>query len=298
MKGDLLGGIKYFFSKNIEPFFYSKRLQRRLAAYKFVNPFELASVKLEPNPGQCCSVFCLHLTNSYGHNLQRYMAHHHVPSLSESKKLILHAIKLDDYKTYLHYQNALKKNGNFFFRQMKSAIAKQYTVNEFRLGEQDREISEIFASMKVRSFGPVLRAFFQGASQSNASSTDWNTNLAIPCQSHWEVFFGVFMPTSGSPVNGVNSPAKLISFATLHRIGNIISYKDCIGHGLYLKYGVTKLLHAEIMRWILDSGDPRVVGVQYLVHGSLQRGGDGFFFWKKKALFEPCLISSIDGLQN
>ena len=47
------------------------------------------------------------------------------------------------------------------------------------------------------------------------------------------------------------------------------------------------------MHWLLDSDDPDVQGLEYVVHGSIERGNDGIFFWKKKALFMPYLIELV-----
>jgi hypothetical protein len=87
--------------------------------------------------------------------------------------------------------------------------------------------------------------------------------------------------------------ARLVGYARLQRVGNCVAYEDLIGHRDFMNDGIMKLLHCHILHWLLDSGDPDVQGLEYVVHGSIERGNDGIFFWKKKALFMPYLIELV-----
>ena len=295
MKNNFLNGVQLLFRKKIEPIFYARRLKKRLHSHGKKEISDLPSVELRLNPGNCCSNFCVDLTNSYGHNLQNYMRSGVFSSNLNSRSLLLHAIDLGSYADYQIYLNELKKGSNFFFRQTRSSASKGYEISQFLDGEFLSDIDDIFSSMKMRSFGPVAQAFFRNFSKSKEGPLREHESASMQCCTHWEVLFGVFGTELSPRGSEGNSSKRLVCFARLHRIGNVISYKDLIGHGAHLKFGVTKLLHTEIVKWILDSGDIRVQGIEYLVHGSLQRGGEGFFFWKKKALFKPHLISLING---
>jgi hypothetical protein len=60
-----------------------------------------------------------------------------------------------------------------------------------------------------------------------------------------------------------------------------------------LKYAA--LLHLEIMRYFLES--PTALadqGIEYVTYNNVERGADGLFFWKRKALFRPHQIEFLE----
>lgn len=54
--------------------------------------------------------------------------------------------------------------------------------------------------------------------------------------------------------------------------------------------GVMMLLHSEIVKWLLDIDNAYAVGVHFVTYGAMEQGGEGLFFWKRKALFVPHVL--------
>ena len=234
---------------------------------------------------------CHHLFVTYGGYFDQFFystGEHESPLYS---KLTLHAIDLLRYESFAQYRQELGKRSSFFLRDARRAGKMGYVIQEFNANEFLKDIASIHASMKVRSFGPVWQNWLQ-QNDDDQSSFKRLPHNSTHCPVHWERFIGVFAH-SPNAIQGDLTAARLVGYARLQRVGNCIAYEDLIGHRNFMADGIMKLLHCHILHWLIDSEDEDVKGLEYVVHGSIERGNDGIFFWKKKALFMPYLLELV-----
>jgi hypothetical protein len=279
-----------YYRTRIDRLFYKSRLLRRLGTYDLDAESEMMVARLDGALGCACSgAMCHHLFVTYGGYFDQFFYSTDREESSLYSKLTLHAIDLLRYESFSDYRKDLGKRSSFFLRNAKKAEKKGFVVREIDPHLYERAITEIDHSMHVRSFGPMLPHWVsQGKDKQAYKKLPQNSE---PCHWHWDRFFGVFGPQE----NNLNSerPDRLVAYARLQRIGNCVAYDDLIGHKDFMNSGVMKLLHYQIMHWLLEPENPNVQGLEYVVHGSVERGNDGFFFWKKKALFLPYLIELV-----
>jgi len=284
-----------FYKRRIEVFLLPLRLKRRLGSEalgvaKSLQGVPVAKIQCHPWSG-CIHAQCRKLILSYAGFYDQLCRTSRDDLESSKNKLTLHAIALGDYSDPLQYEKEVTRRNSFFGRNIKRAIKKGYLVEQFLPDQKLFDMAEINTSLWIRSFGPIFSrlSLKDGVSGDVTLSSEVANLTSPPCNLHWEIFFGVF----DGPKKGLKR-GRLLAYARLHRIGNIVSYDELIGHGQYLCDGIMKLLHLRIVQWLLDAKNLSNHGVDYLVHGTVERGNEGFFFWKKKALFKPYLIELFD----
>jgi hypothetical protein len=277
-----------YYRTRIDPLFYKSRLLRRLGSYDLDPQSEMMVARLDGALGCACTQnMCHHLFVTYGGYFDQffYSTDGNAPLYS---KLTLHAIDLLRYKSFNEYRQDLGKRSSFFLRNAKQAEKLGYVLSEFDASEYEKDIAQITSSMKARSFGPMWINWLAQAKEKDSAFKRIPQN-ETHCPVHWDRFVGVFAHSPNTLQDDLKD-ARLVGYARLQRIGNCVAYEDLIGHRDFMNDGIMKLLHCHIVNWLLDSGDPDVQGLEYVVHGSIERGNDGIFFWKKKALFMPYLI--------
>ena len=282
--------LSRFYRTRLDPLFYPSRLARRLASFGLGvhSPMEVA--RLDGALGCSCEQpLCHHLFATYSGYFDQFFYSTEQTNAPLYSKLTLHAIDLNRYATFEDYRAELGRRSSFFVRNAKQAEKNGFVVREFDPHLNEQAIAEIDRSMRVRSFGPILpRWITRGDDELAFKKLPQNSGS---CRWHWDRFFGVFAPQENSSNTELSD--RLVAYARLQRAGNFVAYEDLIGHKNFMNGGVMKLLHSQIMQWLLDSENPDVKGLEYVVHGSVERGNDGFFFWKKKALFMPYLTELV-----
>jgi len=282
-----------FYRTRVDPFFYKNRLTRRLATYDLDVESPMLAAKLDLALGCPCSEpLCNYLSVTYGGYFDQFFYSAQTEDAPLYSKLTLHAIDLTRYASFSDYRLELGKRSSFFIRDAKHATKLQYEAHEFDPSLHLEEMSEIVNSMGVRSFGPIWPSWllFNDPHEAFFKKVPPNFN---PCSLHWERFIGVFAQESDQQEGNPIKVPKLVGYACLQRIGNCVSYESLIGHSDFLPDGIMKLLHCHVLHWLLDANNPDVLGLEYVVHGSIERGNEGIFFWKKKALFAPYLVDLV-----
>ncbi len=267
----------WLYARYVAPARLAKRRSHRLAIHKVSEVQSLSTACLalehtEPDASLMCSAFVIKYA-------AHYQGKHQVsaPPKAQSENLmpLLTAIDLRQFATHHDYLKAIKKHSGYFLRNANKAVRQGFTVRSFIEAEYVADMFEIIGS-KQRELLSL--------NQSTQKPLSENSHVCAenPCSQHWEQMFGVFSDET--------SP-KLVAYARLRRFGNIVACQDFIGHQSHLNAGVMKLLFSETMRWLLDSNDSKSKGVDYFGFGTLEFANDGIFFWKKKALFTPWLVS-------
>ncbi len=288
------------YAKYIEPWSFCGRRMRRLR--RADQGIDHALTKLSIYLGQtgaCSSVGCVQLIRRYD-NVYHRMRHGNLVQPSDkrmSPKLkcllssTLQAIDLRDHFQNMDYLALLRRTSANFVREATRSGRLGFQVQEFHPANYTVDILAIHRSKKWRSFGPVLDAFLMRLRDLGGAPAHFKHIEPPACAYHWEKMIGVFLPCPGHLQGALQTNQQLVGYARVCRIGNTVSYRDFIGHANYVREGVMKQLHLYVMQWLLDRTDPCVQGVDQLTYGAVERGGDGLYAWKKRALFEPYFVA-------
>ncbi len=296
--------LSTLYTRHVESRVFAKRLSTRLALYNIHSRDQLDVIAVncaDASHDEDHSA-CIPLIQSYlGFYIRLYPSHacantQHSHSTSETKQhaLTMHGIDLKKYKDFQQYKRALGKRSSFFLRHANKALKNGYKIERFAAANHSADMVAIRRSMKVRSFGIMPDAWLVNVKKFGGLPAQWTHDPLPACTQHWEMLFGVFKDIPGHRQGSLIVDRQLVGYARLHRIGNMLSYNDFIGDGAFIGDGVMKLLHLQIIQWVIDSGDPYAAGIENVAHGSIERGSDGLFFWKKKALFAPYRVSMIE----
>lgn len=265
---------------------YPKRRQHRLDAYHItsLDRLPVMSVDCEEDFG-CSNEFCHHLKQIYGGFYSRLYKID--CEEDQNNRLTMHGIDLTHYQNFYQYKNELGRRSSFFLRHVKKAAKSGYFVELFNPKNHSIDMVNIHRSLKIRSFGLMMDAWLIKPERFGGVPDRFSPMHEPDCVQHWEQYMGVFINQPGYLQGSIIVNKRLVGYARLHRIGNMLAYKDFIGDGQFVNDGVMKLLHTQIIEWILTSPNQWVAGICNVAHGSIERGSEGLFFWKKKALFSP-----------
>lgn len=283
------------FSRLWEPLFFVRRRKYRLghAGHQDANSLTELTIGLGQS-GVCGCANCISLIRRYD-AAYRYLRPgpgglRYGTSSSKSRQATLHAIALPQNFHYVEYKNAMRRKSANFMRDAARSKRSGYVVSDIHHGNYTLDILAIHRSSKVRSFGLYLDAFILRLGHLGGSPRQYAPLSSPQCFHHWEKLIGVLIPRPGYRQGAVQTDQQLVGYARLARIGNTVAYRDFIGHAEHVKNGVMKQLHLHVVEWLLERSDPLVQGVEQLTYGAVERGGDGLYFWKKKALFKPYLV--------
>lgn len=287
--------LKQLYEDNIVSRIYTNRLKHRLALNKLASRNNASTMTVNcSGSNNCqndrCSNFIQLYSGFYGRLYRGPFSNPPLPT----HQLTMHGISLGEYENFDVYKNDLGKRSSFFLRHVKRAIKNGFFIEPFNPANHSIDMVAIHRSMKIRSFGVMLDAIVTSVNDFGGIPKSFHEIEQLHCVEHWEKNVGVFLKKTGYKQGSLVVDKQLIGYARLHRIGNMLAYKDFIGNGRYLSDGVMKLLHIEIVRMAMDANNQDFIGIQNIAHGSIERGSNGLFFWKKKALFSPYIVKMIE----
>ena len=286
--------IGLWHARHVEPLFYRGRRMRRLAQLGRSDSDAPPAATLDlGDKSTCCGPDCDRFRLSYGGYYSRLKQARDTVDGVHPEPMLLTAIDLRQYPDYPAYWKALRRHSGNFCRDALKAGRLGYHVAPIDRVDHLDEIRAVHRSLKVRSFGLVLDALLPVRFSRFSLAPTQSPKADPQCEQHWELAFGVFGPGTADPETS-GQQDRLVGYAGIERVGNVLIYADFIGHGDHLRNGIMMLLHTEVVQWLLDRNNRLCRGVEFLANGTLERGSDGMFFWKKKALFRPCLVDQVE----
>lgn len=284
------------FNRYWEPWHYAPRWRRREGSDVAQESELLPSVSIRlGQTGACGCAACVPLIRRYDLAYGKLRSPHRTsPEAAKLKfrsSATLHTIPFMQYARYADYQTAMRRESGNFMRDAARAKRAGYRVQDVQLANYSPDILAIHRSAKLRSFGVYLDAFLMRLEHLGGLPQHYAEIAPPQCTQHWEKLIGVFLPKAGYRQGALQTEQQLVGYARLYRIGNTVAYRDFIGHAEHVSHGVMKQLHLHILEWLLERSDPLVQGIEQITYGAVERGSDGLYFWKKKALFKPYLAS-------
>ncbi|GLK79985.1 hypothetical protein [Methylopila turkensis] len=207
--------------------------------------------------------------------------------LARRLRLTPMAVDLARFEDMAAFERALRKRSSRTLPKVRKALKAGYAFHRFPLRRHVYDIHRVKTSTPVRAAGPVLDYWFL-APEDIAPPAMRPIRLKAPENpERWSLWFGVFVAEPGHMQGAVTVDERLVAYMKLTRVGELAHYTDLMGHADHLEAGVMWLLHVEIMRWLIESGDPLAAGVRVVLYGAAEHGGEGLLTWKKRAGFEP-----------
>lgn len=255
--------------------------KERLARYG-VTPrdrFPVATIALRDkchDPGCAC-----HVAAGWD-GLSGFMRARRRPSPGPWISPIAAMINLGDFASMDDYVAAISpiSDGNTR-REVARARRHGYETRAIGRNSHLASLAEIQRSKLVRSGGVV-----NSARATQAARPGSHVDVSVPyeaprCAEHWRIEFGVF---------NAADPNRMLAKATLGRSGNLVEIIFFMGHGATLRDGVMKLLMFDMMRWLLESGEPAARGAEYLLYGAVEEGAAGRDKWRRYLGFRPFAV--------
>lgn len=290
----ITSSVVELYSERIEPLFFKNKLRQRLHAYGLSDRTLAPVLTIDcVQQCQCGTPICRKMITSYEETFSHFYSVARLHKRSQAKLTTLHAIDLNQYKSYDDYKKEMAKKSGNFVRDAKKAFREGYRVHLIEPSNHSPDIVSIHRSLKIRSFGLMPDAFFINIDHLGGLPKTFAEIQQPSCPQHWEYLFGVFADRPGYQQGAIRTDQQLLGYARLHRIGNTLFYRDFIGHGDYVAHGIMKLLHMEIMQWVLDPANVFTQDISQMVYGAMERGSEGLFTWKRRSLFAPYLINLI-----
>lgn len=205
----------------------------------------------------------------------------------------IHAARLDlnrwiDYESYL--SDVRKRYKGAAIRQANKARKLGLEVHQFHRSTFVPDIVEINQSKRVRSGGEMRPAYLRSVEESGGYPTRFHGPDNPACSQHYDMWWGVFEPSTGRTQGSVVVGEKLLGYINFRRYGSFALYNLILGHGDWLNNGIMYLLHFELMERLLDPSNLWNANLESVIYAGFFQGGEGLQQWKKKTLFEPCLL--------
>lgn len=191
-----------------------------------------------------------------------------------------------DYEKYL--QTIKKKYKTTY--DAKKADQQGYICKPFLRRVFIPDVVEINYSMQTRGGEPMREPYTLTVAELGGPPKKYEEFKYPDCPMHYSIFWGVFASIPGYKQGDVTTNEKLLAYANMRRMGNLIMYSQMIGHSDYLKYGIMYRLHFAILEWLCKKETPFVQGLNHMMHGYYTDGGEGRILWRKKLLFKPAYL--------
>lgn len=265
-----------------EPTLALTRRRRRLAAFG-MTPDAIPTIPVDLQAGVGPAGFARAIT-------ARYVAPRGLSPLRRALRVTPMAIDLMRHPNAAAFEAVVKARSSRSLPKARKAERLGYAVHRFPVSRHVYDVHAVKTSLKTRSAGPVLDYWLLKPEQVGKPATR-RIGLKPPSHpTHWTLWWGVFLPEPGHMQGRVRVGERLVAYLKLTRVGEFVHYTDLMGHADHLEDGVMILMHMEIMRWLLDSGDPLAEGVGAVVYGAAEHGGEGLLTWKKRAGFTPARL--------
>ena len=272
-------------------------IQRRTSRIKslgYTSRLDIPIAVINSGLGATCGApLCVRASLNYEDFYQFQTSTNVIDKLRQIASVTLMALDLRKYHDFEHYKKTLKKN-SYFLRSNKKAVQNGYWVEQFQYQNHTPDMREIRQSIDERAQGLPADPFVLTDQALNKDPTALTPIEYPKCPQHWELWFGVFKHVPGYMQGTLELNKKLVAYARLRRIGNTIKYAEFIGHGEHLQFSVMIMLHIHLIEWIMNNTNPHSEGVQYVTYNTVEKGEDGILFWKRKALFTPFVIHTLE----
>jgi hypothetical protein len=268
----------------------------RLAAFGVEAGVALPVVAVDPARTRDCAPTCRYDPRARSVAVDHYLEPADVAAgwlggLRNAVRATPTAIALDRFVDNAAFEALVRRRSSRTLPKARKAREAGYSVRRFAVAAHVYDVHDVKTSMKTRAGGPVLDYWFLKPGDIAPPAERPVRLKAPPCHAHWVQWWGVFLPEPGRMQGPVRVDERLVAYVKINRRGELLHYADIMGHSGHLGQSVMVLLHLEIMRWLLESGDPMARGVRVVLYGAAEHGREGLLTWKKRAGFDPMRLA-------
>lgn len=277
------------YAEAVEPLVFGRRQQARLAAFGVAGPAAMPRARLDLAAGStCCAEQCEAWIARYRRYYSRFVRDQAAGGASTAGRGHMAILDLAAFADPAHYASRLRQASGNFHRDAARAQRLGYTVGVLEPTQRLQEMLEIRRSLRIRSFGIVLDAFTLRLDDIRRDLDGRRAWREGRCDRHWERWWGVFHAQADP---GPEAGSRLVGYACVHRIGNVVRYAEFMGHGAHMRHGIMMALHSAVVADLLEARDAGLPRPDYLTYGAIEQGTEGLVFWKRKALFGPHVLA-------
>jgi hypothetical protein len=262
---------------------------------KEINDIEIPIIKISYGIHRpLCTIKCSSLTEGYLKSFDQYFIHPELESGVQGKRFTPMIIPLNNYSDFESWEKPILKFGKGSKKRKKRlAIENGYYVKKFPWALHIPDVHEINHSKESRSGGPMRGAFLRSLEEMGGYPTKHHEVEDPRCFNHWGLTFGAFISVEGYKQGDIITNEKLVAYISLRRCGDFALYSQILCHGEHLAGFPLVLLHHEVVRWVYENKNTITEGLDYLMYGGAQNGGESLYFWKRQAGFKPCRITAF-----
>ena len=265
----------------VEPALVLALRAKRLAAFGGLPGEELPVAWHRPED---CRAPCPLHTDKLPKLLRRYAR---VTAKDNKLRLTPMTIRIPDFPDIAAFDALLKQRSSRTLSKLRATARKGYHACQFMLVSHVADMHAIRTSMAFRAAGPVFDRWFLKPAHIAVPATEKLPVASPCCPVHWTIWWGLFAPEPGHTQDGVEIGERMVAYVKVMRIGDVVHYNEIMGHRDRLNDSVMALLHHEIMRWLIEAGEPAAKDAKVLLYGAAEHGGAGLLTWKKRAGFVP-----------
>jgi len=194
-----------------------------------------------------------------------------------------------------YYAGVRKVHKGNAIREAKKADRAGLVSKLFAWSNHIPDIHEINTSKAVRSGGEMRAAYHRSIEEMGGAPKALAAPAAVKCPLHHTYCWGIFEPRPGHRQGDIVTDEKLLGYIKFKRNGNYAAYSSFLGHGDYLNLGIMYRLHYAIMDWIFHERAGLSKGLDFILYGAIDSGGEGLQLWKKRMLFEGARLALDPG---
>ena len=201
----------------------------------------------------------------------------------------LDVTRFDCFSAYMAHVRHYAKGASI--RQAKKA--SEFDIEPFAYKNYTPDIHDINHSKPVRSGGEMRGSYLKTLEEMGGPPSKLHAIPMIECNYHWDMMYGVFKPEIGYTQGDVETHQRLVAYISLKRRGDLMMYSQILGHGDFLDKGVMFAMHFHIMEEVLDFKTPIFDSIKGVLYAGWMSGGKGLLQFKKKLMFQPCMLDQI-----
>jgi hypothetical protein len=205
---------------------------------------------------------------------------------------VLDLSRWENYRAW--EREVVREHGKGWGYSMRRAHKAKINVERCEISNWVVDRVAIDHSMPVRQGRPMGAGYRQTLEQRGGAPTTWKDDELPTCSRHWRLVLGAFVPAPPRIVAGKGVEKKLVAYLSLVRSDNLLIESQILGHKAFLADGCMIALQTALLAMVLAPDaerPPPLRGIEIVLYGAITDGTDGLKHWKRRAGFEPALLT-------
>lgn len=206
---------------------------------------------------------------------------------------VLDLSRWENYRAW--EREVVHEHGKGWGYSMRRAHKRKVDVERCEISNWVRDRTEIDLSMPVRQGRAMGPGYRKSLEERGGEPATWKDDELPTCPRHWRQVLGAFVPGPSRVVAGKTVEKKLVAYLSLVRSDNLLIESQILGHKAFLADGCMVALQTALLAIVLAPDAeraPPLRGIGIILYGAITDGTDGLKHWKRRAAFEPALLTA------